>query len=343
MIIRRSLFTALLVLLLLTGCLPGLSGPTPAATVSPLPSLTFPPLPTGTPTASLTPAPSLAPSQTARPQPAVSRVLILSLDGMRPDAIQQAPMLNLLGLMQAGAYSLVAQTIYPSATLPSHTSMLTGLCPSQHGVLWNDYDPSQGYAIGTDLFDLAHAAGLTTVMVVGKDKLRQITEPASTDQFKYINDRGLVIARYVAEQVIPNGFGLLFIHFPTPDWMGHEYGWMSWQYLDVLRQDDQGLGLLLEALDQAGLRSDTLVIVTADHGGHDTTHGSSQPEDMTVPWVVSGPGVVPGGVAVPISTTDTAATAAWVLGLSLPAEWAGIPVYEAFGQTSPVRPEPRCP
>jgi len=222
--------------------------------------------------------------------------------------------------------------------------MLTGFCPARHGVDWNDYDPAQGYAIGTDLFDLAHAAGLETFMVVSKEKLVQLTEPQSLDHFEYINDRGLIIAQYVAEQVIPQGFGVLFVHFPTPDWMGHEHGWMSWQYLDVLRQDDRALGILLQALDQAGLRSSTLVIVTADHGGHDTTHGSLLVEDMTVPWVITGPGVRPGELGVPINTTDTAATAGWALGLELPSDWDGLPVLEAFGLPSEqARLDPRCP
>ena len=334
----RTPLSCLLAACLLAGCLSS-PGATPIPTPSALPSLTFsPPPPTLTSTVTSTP------TITPLPRPEVSRVLILSLDGFRPDAIAQAPMVNLQALMSAGAYSLQAQTIFPSGTLPAHASMLTGSCPARHGVDWNDYDPARGYAIGTDLFDLAHAAGLETFMVVSKEKLVQLTEPQSLDHFEYINDRGLIIAQYVAEQVIPQGFGVLFVHFPTADWMGHEHGWMSWQYLDVLRQDDRALGILLQALDQAGLRSSTLVIVTADHGGHDTTHGSLLAEDMTVPWVIAGPGVRPGELGVPINTTDTAATAGWALGLELPSDWNGLPVLEAFGLPSEqVRLDPRCP
>jgi arylsulfatase A-like enzyme len=172
--------------------------------------------------------------------------------------------------------------------------------------------------------------------------LRQVILPESTDIYTYINDRGLVIAQHVADEVIPQGFGVLFIHFPTPDWMGHEHGWMSWQYLDVFRQDDQALGILLSALDNAGLRNDTLVIVTADHGGHDHTNGSNLPKDMTIPWIISEPGVRPMTITNPVSTTDTAATAAWALELSIPPEWDGIPVYEVFGLPYQTRPDPRC-
>jgi predicted AlkP superfamily pyrophosphatase or phosphodiesterase len=330
----RLITTLLLATLLLSAC----SSFSPQAT--PTPSLTA----TGTasPTLTFTPTETATPTATATPLPVARRVLILSLDGMRPDAIAAAPMPNLLALMQTSAYTLKAQTIMPSVTLPSHTSMLTGLCPAKHGVNWNDYIPANGFAKGPSLFDVAHAGGFRTVMVVGKQKLVQVTDPASVDSFTFLNKTDVVITQDLLAN-FPDDFGVLFVHFATPDDMGHNYGWMSWQYLDVLRQADTALASILQTLDDKGLRSQTLVLVTADHGGHDNGHGTNLPVDMTIPWLANGPGVKPGELTVPVNTTDTAATAAWALGLPLPANWDGIPVYEAFGLTSPNRPEPRCP
>ena len=241
-----------------------------------------------------------------------------------------APMQNVEALMAGSAYTLSAQTVYPSVTLISHASMLGGVCPSKHGVDWNDYLPDRGYAIGTDIFDLAHAAGMQTVMYVGKEKLRQLTEPSSTDIFTFINDRDLVIAGQLITN-FPQDFRLLFVHFATVDDMGHEYGWMSPQQLNVAYRADQALGKILAELDTRGLRQETLIIVTADHGGHETTHGSHLPEDMTIPWIANGPGIRPGKLTTLVHTMDTAATAAFALGLDIPAEWDGVPVYEAFG------------
>ena len=117
----------------------------------------------------------------------------------------------------------------------------------------------------------------------------------------------------------------------TPDGMGHSYGWLSSQYLSVLFRADEAIGKLLAELDARHLRSETLIIITADHGGHDTGHGTTLPEDMTIPWIASGPGIRPGELTTTVHTMDTAATAAFALGLDIPAEWDGIPVYEAFG------------
>ncbi|MDO8753251.1 MAG: alkaline phosphatase family protein, partial [Anaerolineales bacterium] len=161
----RIKFCALIVCLYLFACQTPNISETPSAT--PTATQTATPPATATSTSTLTPTPA----------PLARRVLILSIDGLRPDAISLAPMPNLTSLMHSAAYTLSAQTIYPSVTLPAQTSMLSGLCPSKHGVYWNDYLPENGYSNVTDIFDIAHAAGLQTVMVVGKEKLRQIAVP----------------------------------------------------------------------------------------------------------------------------------------------------------------------
>ncbi len=124
---------------------------------------------------------------------------------------------------------------------------------------------------------------------------------------------------------------MLFVHFATVDGMGHEYGWLSPEQLSVAFRADESLGRILAELDARNLRNETLVIITADHGGHDTSHGSHMPEDMTIPWFATGPGITPGPLTTTVHTMDTAATAAFALGLEIPSEWDGVPVYEAFG------------
>jgi arylsulfatase A-like enzyme len=302
-----------------------------------------PATPTLIPTTTWTPSPTqtVSPTITITPQYQGRRVIILSIDGLRPEAIELTPMQNLLTLMENSAYSLTAQTIYPSATLPAHSSMLTGLCPQKHGVYWNDYIPQLGIAQGVDLFDIAHAAGLETIMYVGKEKLQQVTDAASVDKFVWINDRDKVVMENLLAD-FPQDFGVLFIHFATTDDMGHVYGWLSPEQLSVTWRADEALGELLKALDERGIRDETLLIITADHGGHGTKHGSSSSEDMTIPWIASGLGIQPKQLATKIQTMDTAATAAYALGLTVPSEWDGIPVYEAFGLTEESRPQVVC-
>jgi ribosomal protein S30 len=129
----------------------------------------------------------------------------------------------------------------------------------------------------------------------------------------------------------------MFVHFPTPDFMGHEYGWLSPEQLSVLFRADQAIEMIVNELNVRGMRGETLFIITADHGGHDTTHGSSLSEDMTIPWIASGAGVKPAALNSSITTTDTAATAAFALGLEIPVEWDGVPINLTLpgGHTTP--------
>jgi hypothetical protein len=299
---------------------------TPTATITPTPTQTL--VPTITSTVTSTPTPK-------------KRVIIISIDGLRPDAIELAPMPNLMELIKSGAYSLTAQTIFPSATLPSHASMLTGLCPKKHGVDWNDYIPQRGIAQGIDIFDIAQEAGMQTVMFAGKEKIQQVTAASSLDTFVWVNDRDKVLMDTLLAD-FPMDFDLLFIHLATTDDMGHVYGWLSPEQLSVVYRADEALGALLAALDERGLRDQTLLIITADHGGHNKRHGTRQPVDMSIPWIAAGRGVAPKQLETAVHTMDTAATVAYSLGLPIPAEWDGTPILEAFGLPMG-KPSQACP
>jgi arylsulfatase A-like enzyme len=118
----------------------------------------------------------------------------------------------------------------------------------------------------------------------------------------------------------------MFIHLPLVDLTGHAAGWMSPAYLGQVAAADAALGRLLQAVGPQ-----VTVIVTADHGGYDFIHWSGAPEDWQIPWIIAGPGIRPGhALTTAISTVDTAATAAAVLGLTLDEGASGQPVDEAF-------------
>jgi hypothetical protein len=299
--------------------------PTPGVTTSP--TITFTPFPAFTPVYTST-ATVVVTEEPASAK--IERVIIITYDGMRGDAVAAAPMPNLMEMMRNGAYTTTARTINYAVTLPAHASMLSGLCQNKHGVDWDVTTYYKGYSKGVDLYDSAHAAGLKTVMIVNKEKLRQLAEPETTDIFKIVYGIESQIMAAAIEQ-IPQGFDLMLIHFGSPDSRGHKYGWMGDAYLKALRQGDEALGMLLSALDQYGIRDSTLIIVTADHGGHDRGHVGTVIEDLLIPWVAYGPGIQPGQINNPVSIMDTAPTVAYALELPSQAEWDGLPVYQAFG------------
>ena len=278
---------------------------------------------TGSPTSPL-PASPVAVVPTPAPSP---KVAVLSVDGLRADAVAQAELPNLRGLAARGAYSWTARTVIPSETLPGHASMLSGEEPKVHKITrdWDDYVPEKGFIAVPTMLSVAKAAGLRTVMVVGKRKLQHLAPPGTVDTF-VVAARGDADVANEAIVQAGTGFAILFVHFPDVDSAGHAEGWMSAGYLQALARLDEALGRLL-----AVLPPETTVILTADHGGKDHAHGRDIPEDTTVPWIVAGPKVTRrGGIASRVREIDTAATALWTLGLSLPSGCAGAVVQEPF-------------
>ena len=268
-------------------------------------------------------------------------VVIISLDGLRPDAIDKFGARTLQRLMREGTYTLNAQTILPSKTLPSHTSMLTGVDVDKHGISWNtDEVDEHGHVDVPTVFGLAKAQGLRTAAFFSKTKFHHLETPNSIDYVRspsggFLNDKwladktvGLVEEYLESAAESPN---LLFVHIGEPDYAGHLFGWMSGMYRKaVLEADDAVANVLEEASERFGAGNFT-VIVTADHGGHGRNHGSTDARDTTIPWITWGKGVQPGAV-IPagVRTMDTAATALWLLGINAPGEWIGRAVASAF-------------
>jgi predicted AlkP superfamily pyrophosphatase or phosphodiesterase len=275
-------------------------------------------------------------------------VFIVSFDGGKPAVIQESETPTLKRLAAEGSVTWTAQTIDPSKTLPSHTSMLTGVGPSKHQVLWNDYLPLKGLVPVPTIFSVAkeNNPALLTAIIAGKIKFRHLWLPNSLDLFNCggaqtpaplpaSEDKKLVPSQGVAKEavayILEKKPDLCFIHFPDPDTAGHKSGWGSPEQKEAFKVTDQALSQVVDAIKKAGIADTSVIIISADHGGHDKTHGSTMPEDMTIPWIAWGQGVKPHhAITQAVTTYDTAATALWLLGVPVPASFDGKPVTDAF-------------
>src|SRR5687768_8438547 len=133
-------------------------------------------------------------SRAARSPPTgrvTNHVMIISIDGLRPDAIDLFRAPTLQRLMREGTYSRDAQTVLPSTTLPSHTSMLTGVDVDVHGVTWNSDETAsdRGPVSVPTVFSLAHAAGFRTAAFFGKGKLQHLHLPRTLDYVRSLDGR----------------------------------------------------------------------------------------------------------------------------------------------------------
>jgi predicted AlkP superfamily pyrophosphatase or phosphodiesterase len=268
---------------------------------------------------------------------ATDHVLVISIDGLRPDAIGAFGAVTLQRMMREGAYSLTAQTILPSKTLPSHTSMLTGVKPAVHGITWNgDRTLLTGTVRVPTVFQVARQTGQKTAAFFSKSKFHHLEVRGSLDHVESpFGTWGTWNAGHTVGQVIDDlhkeRWNLVFVHLGDPDYAGHESGWMSDDYGVAVRKADAAVYRILQEADAVWGAGNYTVLITADHGGDDDGHGLDTAAHRTIPWIAWGKGVSAGAaLAESIETMDTAATALWLLGVPVPQGWDGRPVDTAF-------------
>ena len=266
------------------------------------------------------------------PPAAVKRVVIVSLDGGKPAVMRVSRMPHLEGMLKHSAYTMKAQAVIPSITLVNHTSMLTGVKPAKHKISWNEWEPAKGLVPVPTIFSIAKKFNkkLRTGIFAAKQKFTHLFLPGTLENFVVISDFAPAVASAAADTIRRNTPDLLFVHFADGDHYGHNNGWGSPQQKKGFTDCDRGIDILISALRRKGLLDETAVIITADHGGHEKTHGMDVTDDREIPWIAYGAGVNAGAKLGQPSTCDTAATALWLLGIPIPAEFDGRPVIDAF-------------
>lgn len=267
--------------------------------------------------------------------PLAKQVVLFVVDGLRPDALPQTHTPEIDRLAAQGAYTWQAQTVTPSISLPCHASMFCAVPPTRHGITDNVWTPSEPPV--PSLIEIVHQAGLGTAAFYTWEPLRDLSRPGNLDVAYYRRlgapqgDGDPEIASAAADYLAMHRPAFTFIYLGATDEVGHRHGWLSQPYLDAVSKADRAIGLVLDTLRANGSLGHTACLVLADHGGHDTDHSAGRPEDLTVPWIVSGPGVRRGHcITTSVSVMDTAPTVAHLLGLPRPVEWSGRVVAEVF-------------
>lgn len=257
-------------------------------------------------------------------------VLFISIDGVRPDAIQAATTPTFDTLQKEGSYSFLARSVMPSITLPCHMSIFHSVPPERHNILSNTYTPMVRPVPG--LIELLAQAGKTTASYFSWEPLRDISRPSSLshmDFSAYANDYEISDDRIV-KRALPYlkaaSFDFNFLYLGSADECGHVQGWMSESYLKQVEHLDTLIGSVLECLP-----SNTTVLIHSDHGGHERMHGTAKDEDMLIPWFLWGKGVRQNHeVSTSIGLLDTAPTIAYLLNVPAPSVWEGKVIREAF-------------
>lgn len=250
-----------------------------------------------------------------------NKAILISIDGMRPDGFLQCGNPFCEQMMQLGSYTLEAQTVFPSVTLPCHMSMFHSVPPERHGIK-GSYVPFSHPLTG--LFEQVKAMGGVGAMYYGWEPLRDIARPGSLKYSAYVqaytsDATDGILTDLALRRIEKSKPDLVFLYMvETDEKGGHDSGWMTDTYL---RYVNAAIGNVKRVYEAVG--EEYSIIVTADHGGHARTHGTNMPEDMTIPMFFIGKCFEKGKKLDGISILDIAPTVADALGIPTPQEWEG--------------------
>jgi tetratricopeptide (TPR) repeat protein len=229
-------------------------------------------------------------------------VVLVIVDGLRPDAVIAAPAPRIQELATSGASTMTAKVVGRPETVASFATILTGLSPKHHGVFRGG---RQGLDVPT-LFTRVRETGGRAAFYPGKGDVVTLAAPGSVEVRTPPADSAELAGQF-ARDFPQRAFELAVIHLREPDLFGHQKGWMTPDYLAAVRQADAAVGTIRRAIAESGVADRTTIILTADHGGDEKTHRAAHPAAWIIPWICQGPWVRSGPLD-EVTLLDTAPT-----------------------------------
>lgn len=254
-----------------------------------------------------------------------NKVLIIGIDGCRPDALLAANTPNLDALWKKGAYSFKARTDELSSSGPCWTAMLTGVWHLKHKVISNDYRQP-------DLKNYPHffhrikeeKPDQITCSLANWGPIHKILQEGDADlSLSASNDAN--VTKKAVEILREKEVDVLFIQLDEVDGAGHrhDYSVNSEKYLKAIERSDAQVGQIVRALEQRPHleKENWLILVSTDHGGSNQGHGKNIPEHTTVFYIASGESVTEGEIQGDVGVVDVAVSALYHLGIPAKKDW----------------------
>lgn len=291
----------------------------------------------------LLPLALLFPSLLLAADPPARKVLLIGIDGCRPDAIEAADTPNLDRLIKAGAYSTNTSILGPRKTGndtisgPGWSSIYTGVWADKHGVNDNEFTgknygryphffarlrearpdaETASFAswgpIHEHILSAATVTGGETATGKGPEVWAAADLKVTEDAVKYLREGDPDAVCVYLGQVDETGHSKGF-HPNVPE------------YVAAIERVDGYVGELLRTIEARpnAKNEEWLVVVTTDHGGRGTGHGDGHTveEIRRVFLIASGPGVKDPGPERQTYLVDAVPTALAWLGVKIDPAW----------------------
>ncbi|KAF3986309.1 hypothetical protein FT663_04588 [Candidozyma haemuli var. vulneris] len=215
--------------------------------------------------------------------------ILVSLDGFHPHYIspQRTPALHNMMVNDYGAPYMTPA--FPSSTFPNHWTLITGLYPSEHGIVGNTfYDPKLkkqfvntdpvkgldadfwkgGEAIWTTTFkqgvkSAVHMWPGSEVPGIGENGPMEVDKFNGTELLTSKIDR---VMGWIDREDIHKRPELLLTYVPTIDQYGHKFGISGPELTDALKYVDDFITLMIQEIKSRNLEDIVNLVVVSDHG-----------------------------------------------------------------------------
>lgn len=213
-------------------------------------------------------------------------VVMISLDGARPDYFSQQKTPNFYKMGQRG-WGLAMRPIFPTITYPNHATLATGCTAEQHGIVNNSfYDPQRGH------FDMspdatwmkcepvwvsAEKAGIKSAIALWPMSWTSWQGVRASYYFPSApkNEKSVLhtstqsrLDQIIAWLKLPEDERphLILSWLGAADHMGHSHGPDSQEVRSAIKDYDQLIGKFLGQLQKLPAGNTTDVLVVSDHG-----------------------------------------------------------------------------
>ncbi len=225
------------------------------------------------------------------------RILIIGIDGARPDCIDAANTPELDALFANGIFSPDALNNDITYSGPGWSAMVCGAWSDAHGVTNNNFTGSNYAAYPSFLKRLETAnPNLNTYSICHWSPINDYIQGDDVDEA--INTTSDQMVSDAAVAILESGNPhAMFLHFDDVDVAGHGNGFNAGAaaYMNAIEAVDEQVGEVMTALTNRPnfTEENWLIISSTDHGGIGYGHGGTSIEEQTIFFSASGLSVDP--------------------------------------------------
>ena len=260
------------------------------------------------------------------------RVFVLGIDGAMGSAVRDGKTPNIDALVVDGTVSYSAQAVLPSASYQNWGALLHGVGAEKHGIDGgNPISEDVPWPSCLKVLQKTYPHMTCALFSCWNPINQHIIEKSIEAHRVSLPDPELAVsaADYIRQHV-PD---LFFMQFDLVDAAGHAHGYGSEKYFEQIEINDSEIGQVIDAIKDAGVYQDSLIMIISDHGGIGTGHGGDEPECLDIFWSARGPGIAQGvELGSQISIKDTPAIILYTFGVPIPDGYDSVITEEIFAK-----------